>query len=84
MVPDTLINKLSGANITRIKPLIPPQLLVEELPLSLKAAKTILKGRRDAENIIQGKDDRLLVVVGPCSIHDIEAGLEYGNSLLCL
>ena len=76
------LNELDDKRITNIKPLIPPQILMEDLPLSLKAAATILEGRQGAENIIHGNDDRLLVVVGPCSIHDVKAGLEYGKHVL--
>jgi 3-deoxy-7-phosphoheptulonate synthase len=72
------LNELDDKRITNVKPLIPPQILMEDLPLSLKAAETILDGRQGAEDIIHCTDDRLLVVVGPCSIHDIKAGLEYG------
>lgn len=62
--------------------MIPPQILMEDIPLTLKAAQTILNGRVAAENVIKGKDDRLLVVVGPCSIHDVEAAKEYGSVIL--
>lgn len=54
---------------------------MEDIPLTLKAAQTILEGRKAAENVIKGADDRLLVVVGPCSIHDVKAALEYGKPL---
>jgi len=74
------LNELDDKRIAHIKPLIPPQILMEDIPLTLKAAETILNGRQGAEDIIHGKDDRLLVVVGPCSIHDVDAGLEYGNN----
>ncbi|KAI8356605.1 3-deoxy-7-phosphoheptulonate synthase [Choanephora cucurbitarum] len=76
------LNELDDKRITNIRPLIPPQILMEDLPLSLKAAATILEGRQGAENIIHGNDDRLLVVVGPCSIHDVKAGLEYAERLI--
>lgn len=52
---------------------------MEDIPLSLKAAQTILEGRQAAENVIHARDDRLLVIVGPCSIHDPEAAKEYGT-----
>jgi len=58
-------------------PLIPPQLLLAELPISQDSLRTVLKGRRDAVDIIMGKDDRLLVVCGPCSLHDPATALEY-------
>lgn len=57
---------------------IPPQILMEEYPLSIEAAETVLKGRRDTEAIIKRQQDRLIVIVGPCSLHDVRAGLEYG------
>ncbi|KAJ2824330.1 hypothetical protein GGI24_003438, partial [Coemansia furcata] len=75
------LNELDDVNISRIRPLIPPQILMEDLPLTEKAAATIVKGRKAAEAIIQGIDDRLLVVVGPCSIHNPAAALEYADSL---
>ncbi|KAJ1958709.1 hypothetical protein EC988_000144 [Linderina pennispora] len=75
------LNELDDVNIRRIRPLIPPQILMEDLPLSESAAKTIVKGRLESEAIIQGKDDRLLVVVGPCSIHNPTAALEYADLL---
>lgn len=63
----------------QIRPLVPPQILMEDLPLSLAAAQTIITGRQAAEEIIKGRDDRLLVIVGPCSIHDTKAAIEYGK-----
>lgn len=52
---------------------------MEEYPLSLQAAETVLAGRKDTEAIIKRQQDRLIVVVGPCSVHDVRAGLEYGT-----
>lgn len=62
-------------------PLIPPALLISELPATETALETIVKGRREAESIIMGQNDRLLVVVGPCSIHDPATALEYADRL---
>lgn len=56
--------------------------LMEDYPLSLAAASTVLEGRKAAEAIVAGQDDRLLVIVGPCSVHDVKAALEYGASCL--
>lgn len=78
---DTL-NELDDCRILDIKPLIPPQLLMEDYPLSAAALETVRKGRAGAEAIIKGYDDRLLVIVGPCSIHDVKAAKEYGQLLL--
>jgi 3-deoxy-7-phosphoheptulonate synthase len=62
-------------------PLIPPALLTQEVPLPDEAIETVLRGRVDATKIILGRSDRLLVVVGPCSIHDPESAMEYAARL---
>ncbi|VEU22760.1 DEKNAAC103822 [Brettanomyces naardenensis] len=62
-------------------PLISPELLTQEIPLSKKAALTVIKGRKEASAIINQKDDRLLIIVGPCSLHDPKAALEYVHRL---
>jgi len=51
-------------------PLIPPQLLQHEIPLPAESTRTVLQGRRDAISVITQTSDRILVIVGPCSIHD--------------
>ncbi|KAI9355195.1 3-deoxy-7-phosphoheptulonate synthase [Pilaira anomala] len=76
------LNELDDKRIKSIKPLIPPQILMEDIPLTLRAAETIIEGRKAAENVIKGADDRLLVVVGPCSIHDVKAAKEYAKLLI--
>ena len=67
--------------IERIRPLLPPAILMEELPLTDHASATVAHGRQQAVRIIGGDDDRLLVIVGPCSIHDPSAALEYARKL---
>jgi 3-deoxy-7-phosphoheptulonate synthase len=67
--------------IAALRPLIPPAILMEELPLTERASITVVRARELAGDIIHGRDDRLLVVVGPCSIHDPQAALEYGGLL---
>jgi 3-deoxy-7-phosphoheptulonate synthase len=67
--------------IAQLRPLIPPAILMEELPLSEAASTTVAEGRDDATRIVGGEDDRLLVVTGPCSIHDPAAALEYASRL---
>jgi 3-deoxy-7-phosphoheptulonate synthase len=62
-------------------PLIPPQLLLSEVPITKLALKTVLQGRKDAIEIILGHSDRLLVICGPCSIHDPATALEYASRL---
>ncbi|KAK4133715.1 3-deoxy-7-phosphoheptulonate synthase [Trichocladium antarcticum] len=65
-------------------PLIPPALLISEVPMPAAALQTVVKGRRDAVGIIMGRDDRLLVIVGPCSIHDPKTAIEYATRLKVL
>ena len=70
--------------IDTLRPLIPPAILVEELPLSEQDSFRIATARQSAQAIVRGEDDRLLVVVGPCSIHDPEAGIAYARKLKSL
>ena len=56
------LNELDDKRIRAIRPLLPPQILMEDFPLSLAAAVTVLNGRQAAEAIIAGQDDRILVV----------------------
>jgi len=67
--------------IDTLKPLLPPAILMEEIPLSEAATRAVVEARTEVARVIDGKDDRLVVVVGPCSIHDPEAGLEYARRL---
>lgn len=62
----------------------PPDLLQHEYPLADKNKDVILKGREEACDILNGKDDRLIIVIGPCSIHDPKAALDYANRLAIL
>ena len=67
--------------VRRFRPLLPPTILLEELPLSEAGSATVLRGRAEVSRILRGEDDRLVVVVGPCSIHDPAAGLDYAQRL---
>lgn len=71
----------SDLRIRAQKPLIAPAVLDEELPLPDAAAELVAKSRRDIAAIVTGRDPRLLVVIGPCSIHDPEAALDYARRL---
>ena len=68
--------------ISKIKELLPPIALIERFPATEKASETVFEGRQAISNIFNGKDDRLLVVIGPCSIHDPKAAIEYGKRLV--
>ena len=70
--------------INKIKDLLPPVALLERFPASEKAIKSVVSGRAAIHNIFNGKDDRLLVVIGPCSIHDPKAAFEYAQRLVKL
>ncbi|WP_396588740.1 3-deoxy-7-phosphoheptulonate synthase AroG [Bermanella sp. R86510] len=68
--------------IRQIKELLPPIALLEKYPLSDDASNTVAAGRESIQKRLQKNDDRLLVIIGPCSIHDPEAALEYARRLL--
>jgi 3-deoxy-7-phosphoheptulonate synthase len=71
----------SDLRIRSQKPLIAPAVLEDELPLSDAGATLVAQTRQDVARIVTGAEDRLLVVVGPCSIHDPDAALEYAGRL---
>lgn len=70
--------------IKEIKELLPPVALLEKFPASNNAAEIVAKTRAAIHNILRAQDDRLLVVIGPCSIHDTQAAKEYAARLLTL
>ncbi|MGE0858348.1 MAG: 3-deoxy-7-phosphoheptulonate synthase [Gammaproteobacteria bacterium] len=76
-----MFHSTDDERIAGYRPLIPPAILMEELPVSEQASTTVNQARREAEAIVRGQDDRLLVVTGPCSIHDPKAALEYADHL---
>lgn len=76
-----MIFRTDDLRIDSLRPLIPPAILMEELPLGERGSETVAGGRHDIHRILAGEDDRLVVVVGPCSIHDPLAGLEYAQRL---
>jgi 3-deoxy-7-phosphoheptulonate synthase len=67
--------------IKDLKPLLPPAILMEEIPVSEHAAEVVATARSQIGALLRGDEDRLLVVVGPCSIHDPKAGLDYARRL---
>ncbi|MER6668094.1 3-deoxy-7-phosphoheptulonate synthase [Amycolatopsis japonica] len=73
--------ELDNQRIDRMVPLVTPALLHHELPLSATAADTVRHGRENVLRVLDGTDDRLLVIAGPCSIHDPAAALEYADRL---
>ena len=75
------MRRTDDLRIRDVRPLIPPAILLEEIPISEQASNVVADARQAITNIIQGTDPRLVVVVGPCSIHDAKAALEYGERL---
>lgn len=73
--------KLHNLNILSKSPLLTPAEVRERVPVSEKAAETVSQGREIVRNILDKKDPRLIVVVGPCSIHDYDLALEYASRL---
>ncbi len=67
--------------IREIKNVVPPRQIHDELPLTETAARTTSEARHAIHRILNGEDPRLLVIIGPCSIHDPEAALEYAGRL---
>jgi 3-deoxy-7-phosphoheptulonate synthase len=76
-----MINKLINTNIKSSHVLLTPHQVKEKLPLTKTTEHTILKFRQELENILDFQDSRKFIVVGPCSIHDPKAALEYAERL---
>ena len=71
----------SDVNVSRTEPLMSPDELDQEIPLSPAAIETVIKNRKAIRDILHGDDPRMLMVVGPCSIHDEASSLEYAGRL---
>jgi len=73
--------KTRDLRVTGYRPLVPPAIILEELPLSEAGSRLVAKWREDLTRILSQDDDRLIAIVGPCSIHDPVAALDYGRRL---
>ncbi|MBU6249645.1 MAG: 3-deoxy-7-phosphoheptulonate synthase [Cyanobacteria bacterium REEB417] len=71
----------SDLHVVETRPLVPPALLHRDLPLSDTGAGTVRQARERIQAILHGRDDRLLVIVGPCSVHDTAAAQEYATAI---
>jgi 3-deoxy-7-phosphoheptulonate synthase len=76
--------KTRDLRVEGYRPLIPPAILLDELPLSEAGSRTVASAREEIVRILDREDDRLIVVVGPCSVHDVEAAMEYARRLATL
>ncbi|RPI40561.1 MAG: 3-deoxy-7-phosphoheptulonate synthase, partial [Betaproteobacteria bacterium] len=75
------IQSIDDTRIQEIKELLPPSHVLREFPASERAAQTTVQARHDIHRILHGADNRLLVIIGPCSIHDVRAAREYAENL---
>jgi 3-deoxy-7-phosphoheptulonate synthase len=78
------LEQIQDVRIAGTRPLVSPALLLDELPLPEPAARVVLAGRRAVSRILDRDDDRLVVIVGPCSVHDPAAALDYASRLAAL
>jgi 3-deoxy-7-phosphoheptulonate synthase len=76
-----VVGRTDDLRIGAVRALIPPQLLLEELPVDAASLATVTSARQAVHRVLHGADDRLVAVVGPCSIHDSGAALEYASRL---
>lgn len=76
-----MFQKTDDLRITQVRPLLPPAILLEELPISERASNIVANTRQAITQVLDGRDPRLVVIVGPCSIHDPNAALEYADRL---
>jgi 3-deoxy-7-phosphoheptulonate synthase len=79
--PVKVLGRTDDLRISSIRALIAPQLLIEQLPMDAAALATVGSARQAIHRILHGADDRLVAVVGPCSIHDYDAAVEYAGRL---
>ncbi len=77
----TVIGRTDDLRISDVRALIAPQLLAEQLPVDAAALATVGAARQTIHRVLHGADDRLVAVVGPCSIHDYDAAVEYAARL---
>ena len=75
------LRRTSNLNIDNIIPFEPPDGFVQRFPITPEISETVYRSREEIKRIISGEDDRMLLLVGPCSIHDETAGLEYAQRL---
>lgn len=78
------MHTVDNINVVSLTPLLPPRVLKEELPLTDEIAENVAAARAEIASILDGNDNRLLIIVGPCSIHDEKAALEYAERLFVL
>jgi 3-deoxy-7-phosphoheptulonate synthase len=81
MTVERHLDQVRDQRIERVLPLVTPALMLDEQPLTVPQTEVVLRGRSEIGAILDQADDRLLVVVGPCSVHDVDAALDYARRL---
>jgi 3-deoxy-7-phosphoheptulonate synthase len=76
-----MFQRTDDLRIRDVRPLIPPAILLEEIPISERASNVVADARAAIARVLDGNDNRLVAVVGPCSIHDTKAAFEYAERL---
>ena len=76
-----MFRRTDDLRITEVRPLIPPAILLEEIPISERASNVVSEARLAIGRVLTGEDPRLVMIVGPCSIHDPKAALDYAVQL---
>ena len=76
-----MLRRTDDLRITDVRPLIPPAILVEEIPVTERASNVVANARGAIAAVLDGRDPRLVVIAGPCSIHDAKAAVEYAGRL---
>jgi 3-deoxy-7-phosphoheptulonate synthase len=76
-----MFQRTDDLRITEVRPLIPPAILLEEIPISETASNVVADTRHAVAEVIAGRDPRLVIVAGPCSIHDGKATLDYATRI---
>jgi 3-deoxy-7-phosphoheptulonate synthase len=75
------LRRTDDLRITQVRPLIPPAILLEEIPISERASNVVSNTRQAIADVLERRDPRLVVIAGPCSIHDTAAALDYAQRL---
>ena len=75
------MENIRDVNIKDYSPITPPKVFIDEIPISEKSENIVSDSRKIISDIVHGKDNRILLITGPCSIHDVDAGLEYAKLL---
>ena len=77
----SMVDSTSDLHVVETRPLMSPALIHRDLPLDEAASGVVSTTRNKIQSILHGNDPRILVIVGPCSVHDVDAAIEYANRL---